>query len=98
MLKILYIFIMYIFKAVGRIAHLASHLEQGKTPIAKELEHFIKLVTIIALLFGFTFFIIALTMGHKLLMAIIFLIGIIVANVPEGKKLYCALYFFIMFI
>ena len=30
---------------VGRIAGLASGLDSGKTPIAKELEHFIHIIT-----------------------------------------------------
>jgi sodium/potassium-transporting ATPase subunit alpha len=34
---------------------------------------------------GVTFFIIAFIMGHHWLKAIVFLIGIIVANVPEGE-------------
>ncbi|KAL3101947.1 hypothetical protein niasHS_003356 [Heterodera schachtii] len=70
--------------AVGKIAHLATHLEQGKTPIAKELENFIGLVTIVAVCFGFVFFIIALFLHTYWVDAVIFLIGIIVANVPEG--------------
>merc|ERR1719220_2564972 len=57
---------------MGRIAGLDSGLEGGQTPIAKEIEHFIHIITAVAVFLGVTFFIIA------------FLIGIIVANVPEG--------------
>merc|ERR1712115_235248 len=53
---------------MGRIAGLASGLEGGQTPIAKEIEHFIHIITAVAVFLGVTFFI----------------IGIIVANVPEG--------------
>uniref|UniRef100_A0A914HYI3 Na(+)/K(+)-exchanging ATPase n=1 Tax=Globodera rostochiensis TaxID=31243 RepID=A0A914HYI3_GLORO len=70
--------------AVGKIAHLATHLEQGKTPIAQELENFIGLVTVVAVCFGVIFFIIALFLGTYWVDAVIFMIGIIVANVPEG--------------
>ncbi|CAG10198.1 unnamed protein product [Tetraodon nigroviridis] len=70
--------------AMGRIATLASGLETGKTPIAKEIEHFIHIITGVAVFLGVTFFILALTLGYKWLEAAIFLIGIIVANVPEG--------------
>merc|ERR1711936_618948 len=52
---------------MGRIAGLASGLEGGQTPIAKEIEHFIHIIT-----------------GVAVFLAVIFLIGIIVANVPEG--------------
>merc|ERR1711936_675849 len=55
---------------MGRIAGLASGLEGGQTPIAKEIEHFIHIITFI--------------LGYNWLDAVIFLIGIIVANVPEG--------------
>merc|ERR550534_343302 len=53
---------------MGRIANLASGLEVGETPIAKEIAHFIHIITGVAVFLGVTFFIIA----------------IIVANVPEG--------------
>jgi sodium/potassium-transporting ATPase subunit alpha len=69
---------------MGRIAGLASGLETGETPIAKELHHFITIVTGVAIFLGVTFFIIALCMGYPWIDAVIFLIGIIVANVPEG--------------
>uniref|UniRef100_A0A915P5K8 Cation-transporting P-type ATPase C-terminal domain-containing protein n=1 Tax=Meloidogyne floridensis TaxID=298350 RepID=A0A915P5K8_9BILA len=70
--------------AVGKIAHLAAHLEQGKTPIAIEIEHFIQLVTIIAVTIGIIFSAIAIFLGYTWIQGVIFLIGIIVANVPEG--------------
>merc|ERR1712054_75350 len=69
---------------MGRIANLASGLGSGKTPIAIELEHFIHIITGVAVFLGVTFLIISLAMQYHWLEAIIFLIGIIVANVPEG--------------
>merc|ERR1712115_463649 len=69
---------------MGRIAGLASGLEGGQTPIAKEIEHFIHIITAVAVFLGVTFFIIAFILGYNWLDAVIFLIGIIVANVPEG--------------
>merc|ERR1712212_622860 len=69
---------------MGRIAGLASGLEGGETPIAKEIGHFIHLITGVAVFLGVTFFIIAFILGYHWLDAVIFLIGIIVANVPEG--------------
>jgi len=69
---------------MGRIAGLASGLESGETPIAKEIAHFIHLITAVAVFLGVTFFIIAFILGYHWLDAVIFLIGIIVANVPEG--------------
>lgn len=69
---------------MGRIAHLASGLETGDTPIAKEISHFIHLITGVAVFLGVSFFIISFILGYGWLEAVIFLIGIIVANVPEG--------------
>lgn len=69
---------------MGRIAGLASGLETGDTPIAKEIAHFIHIITGVAVFLGVTFFIIAFILGYYWLDAVIFLIGIIVANVPEG--------------
>ncbi|CAG0919206.1 unnamed protein product [Notodromas monacha] len=69
---------------MGRIAGLASGLETGETPIAKEIAHFIHIITGVAVFLGVTFFLIAFILGYHWLDAVIFLIGIIVANVPEG--------------
>lgn len=69
---------------MGRIANLASGLEMGQTPIAQEIEHFIHLITGVAVFLGVTFFVVAIFLGYNWLDAVIFLIGIIVANVPEG--------------
>ena len=69
---------------MGRIANLASGLGSGKTPIAKEIEHFIHIITSVAVFLGVSFFIISLILGYTWLEAVVFLIGIIVANVPEG--------------
>uniref|UniRef100_A0A8D0QCI5 Sodium/potassium-transporting ATPase subunit alpha n=1 Tax=Sus scrofa TaxID=9823 RepID=A0A8D0QCI5_PIG len=63
---------------------LASGLEVGRTPIAMEIEHFIQLITGVAVFLGVSFFVLSLILGYSWLEAVIFLIGIIVANVPEG--------------
>ncbi|XP_038613601.1 sodium/potassium-transporting ATPase subunit alpha-1 [Tachyglossus aculeatus] len=69
---------------MGRIATLASGLEGGQTPIAAEIEHFIHLITGVAVFLGVSFFVLSLILEYTWLEAVIFLIGIIVANVPEG--------------
>merc|ERR1712198_639034 len=69
---------------MGRIAGLASGLASDQTPIAKEIAHFIHIITGVAVFLGVSFFIIAFILGYNWLDAVIFLIGIIVANVPEG--------------
>lgn len=69
---------------MGRIANLASGLGNSETPIAREIAHFIHLITGVAVFLGVSFFFIAFILGYEWLDAVIFLIGIIVANVPEG--------------
>ncbi|KAA8579727.1 hypothetical protein FQN60_006820 [Etheostoma spectabile] len=69
---------------MGRIASLVSSLEGGKTPIAIEIGHFINIITFVAIILGVTFCVLSLILGYGWLEAVIFLIGIIVANVPEG--------------
>jgi len=69
---------------VGKIAGLTSGLETGPTPIAKELSHFIHIITGVALFLGGLFLVISLSMGYAWIDTVVFVIGIIVANVPEG--------------
>ena len=69
---------------MGRIASLTSSLSSGKTPIAREIAHFIHIITAVAVFLGVTFFAISLCLKHSFIQSIVFLIGIIVANVPEG--------------
>ncbi|ODN05419.1 Sodium/potassium-transporting ATPase subunit alpha [Orchesella cincta] len=70
---------------IGRIAGLATGLDSLETPMSREVTHFVIFISGVAVFFGVTFFIIALSMGYEIIAAAIFLIGIIVANVPEGE-------------
>ncbi|XP_044134056.1 potassium-transporting ATPase alpha chain 2-like [Bufo gargarizans] len=69
---------------IGRIASLASQVGNQKTPIALEIEHFVHLISGLAVAVGLLFFIISISMGYSPLNAVIFCIGIVVAYVPEG--------------
>jgi len=70
--------------AVGKIAAAVTQEEKPMTTMEIEIEHFIHLVSGVAITIGTVFFIIALVTGYTFVEAIIFMIGIIVANVPEG--------------
>jgi magnesium-transporting ATPase (P-type) len=50
---------------MGRIAGLASGIELGQTPLSKEIAHFVHIITALAFVFGFTFFILAFALGNK---------------------------------
>lgn len=72
---------------IGQIANLAQQAEQVETPLAIEIERFIKFISCIAVSWGITFFILGLIYGYDVITNLIFMIGIIVANVPEGLLL-----------
>ncbi|XP_049820782.1 sodium/potassium-transporting ATPase subunit alpha isoform X3 [Aethina tumida] len=69
---------------MGRIAGLTARLQPNKTPIAKELEHFMKIISVWACFLGFVFGATAMALNYSWIESCLFLIGIIVANVPEG--------------
>jgi sodium/potassium-transporting ATPase subunit alpha len=55
------------------------------TPIAKEIAHVVHIITGLAVSFGVSFFAMSFILRYTWIDSIIFLIGIIVGNVPEGK-------------
>lgn len=69
---------------MGRIAGLASGIDAGESPIAKELGSFVHVMTAVAMFFGIMFFAIGMMLGYGWIDSCIFLIGVTVANVPEG--------------
>ncbi|XP_041336307.1 potassium-transporting ATPase alpha chain 1-like, partial [Pyrgilauda ruficollis] len=69
---------------IGRIASLASGVENEKTPIAVEIEHFVDIIAGLAVFFGGTFFVVAMLIGYPFLRALVFFMAIVVAYVPEG--------------
>ncbi|HPS90308.1 MAG TPA: HAD-IC family P-type ATPase, partial [Methanosarcina vacuolata] len=69
---------------IGKLAILTEQILRVDTPIRRELNRFIKIISTIAILMGVTFFILAFLIQDTFLASLIFAIGIIVANVPEG--------------
>ncbi|KAF5270191.1 hypothetical protein FQR65_LT05671 [Abscondita terminalis] len=69
---------------IGRIAGLTSGLQPEEMPIKKELRYFNKMISIIAIVIGLTFFISALIVGMSFFESFSYLMALIVANVPEG--------------
>ena len=68
----------------GKIATLTSNIEKGLTPLEKEIISMTKILTILALLAGVVFFLLGYFSGKGALIAAIFALSLIVANVPEG--------------
>lgn len=69
---------------IGQIANLASSAESADTPLSIEIDRFIKIISAVAMSLGVIFFIFAAVYGYDIITNLVFAIGIIVANVPEG--------------
>jgi len=69
---------------IGSIVELTKVTTEVETPIRRELKHFIKIISGIAIVLGVSFFLVSIAIGRSELASLIFAIGIIVANVPEG--------------
>ena len=69
---------------IGNLAIITGQISSVETPIRRELNRFIKIISTIAIFMGVTFFILAFLLHDTFFASLIFAIGIIVANVPEG--------------
>lgn len=69
---------------IGRIVQLTKETESVMTPIRRELQRFITIISAIAIFLGILFFIISIATKKGAMSSLVFAIGIIVANVPEG--------------
>lgn len=68
----------------GKIAHLTQDTREVLSPLQKEIARLSRLVALLALGLGVTFFLIGQFLGLTFWHNFLFAIGIIVANVPEG--------------
>lgn len=69
----------------GKIAHLTQEMKEELSPLQLEMKNITKMVTVIAVLVGLIFFVMALLLaGINLVESFIFGLGMIVAFVPEG--------------
>lgn len=69
---------------IGHIAGLTTTLKKEETPIHKEVQRFIKIITALAIVIGVTFFGMCLFIGYNFFVSFSFFIALIIANVPEG--------------
>lgn len=68
----------------GTIASSTTAIERPDTLMKHEIHRLIHIMAIVAFTLGITFFILAFFNGYTWIEAVIFMIGIVVANVPEG--------------
>eukprot|EP01133_Synstelium_polycarpum_P008370 gene8370-9837_t len=69
---------------IGKIAKLASKTKPSPTPLKREIETFIKIITIVAICLGAALLTVGFATKVKWIYVIIFCIGVVVAQVPEG--------------
>ncbi len=68
----------------GRIAMLSQGIRRTRSPLERATQHMVRVLTIIAVAMGLTFFVYGVVTERSLWVNLVFMMGIIVANVPEG--------------
>lgn len=68
----------------GRIAMLSRDIRRAVSPIEAETQHMVHVLTAIAVTMGLVFFAYGVAAERSLWVNLVFMMGIIVANVPEG--------------
>lgn len=68
----------------GKLAHLSQEIKRASSPLEQETAHMVRVLTVIAVSMGFAFFMYGMVTGRPLWVNLVFMMGIIVANVPEG--------------
>jgi sodium/potassium-transporting ATPase subunit alpha len=68
----------------GKIAALSVEVRRPPTPLEREVSRMVRILTVVAVVMGVAFFGYGLAIGRPLWVNVVFMLGIIVANVPEG--------------
>jgi sodium/potassium-transporting ATPase subunit alpha len=68
----------------GKLAHLSQVIRRSPSSLERETAHMVRVLTIIAAAMGLAFFAYGVLSGRSLWVNLVFMMGIIVANVPEG--------------
>jgi sodium/potassium-transporting ATPase subunit alpha len=69
---------------LGKIAALSRDVRRPLSPLQRETNRMVRVLTVIAVALGVLFFAYGVASGRSLWVNIVFMLGIIVANVPEG--------------
>ncbi|MBI3455950.1 MAG: cation-transporting P-type ATPase [Candidatus Rokubacteria bacterium] len=70
---------------MGAIAHLTQAVPEEPSPLQREMARVTRIVTVLAISFGASFFLLGVTIGTLPVSdGLLFALGVIVANVPEG--------------
>jgi calcium-translocating P-type ATPase len=66
------------------IATLTQHVSQAKGPLAVQLNRMVRIIAVVALSLGISFFVVAVSLGMPISGGFLFAVGVTVALVPEG--------------
>ncbi|CAH0729793.1 unnamed protein product, partial [Brenthis ino] len=72
--------------AKGRVAGLAARIEPAPSPLSREIRRFMRYMSIWALCLGIFIAGAGIFLGYPIMQIIVFVIGIVVANIPEGLQ------------
>lgn len=73
--------------ALGRIAGLAARLRPAASPLSREIHHLMRYMSAWAVGLGIFIASASLALGYPFMQTTIFVIGIVVANIPEGSMI-----------
>jgi sodium/potassium-transporting ATPase subunit alpha len=68
----------------GKLAYLSQAIQRSPSHLERQIAHMTKVLTVVAVGLGGAFFIYGVLSGRSLWINLVFMMGIIVANVPEG--------------
>ena len=68
----------------GRVAALSQEIRRKASPLERQTARMVRVLTVIATIMGVGFFLYGVFAGRPLWINLVFMMGIIVANVPEG--------------
>ena len=68
----------------GQVAALSRDIRRPHSPLERQTGHMVRVLTVVAVAMGVTFFGYGVLSGESLWVNLVFMLGIIVANVPEG--------------
>ncbi len=68
----------------GKVAALSVEVRRPPTPLERQVSRMVRILTVVAVVMGAAFFAYGVAIGRPLWVNVVFMLGIIVANVPEG--------------
>ena len=68
----------------GKVAAMSVEIRRPKTPLERETSRMVRTLTVVAVAMGVLFFAYGVATGRSIWVNLVFMLGIIVANVPEG--------------